>query len=71
MDIYQVIDGDYRSSACPLGKTQCLFADCIFRGRISEILAELHDKLASIHLSDIVSQKEPACITKTGLAKKK
>ena len=58
MDIYRVIDGDVQPAACPLGKTKCLFRECIFRGRIGAILNELHEKLNGIHLSDFITQTE-------------
>lgn len=58
MDIYRVIDGEVQSTVCPLGKSKCLFRECIFHGRISGILAELHEKLNGIRLSDFITQTE-------------
>ncbi|HOG64581.1 MAG TPA: Rrf2 family transcriptional regulator [Spirochaetota bacterium] len=62
IEIYQIIDGTVHPGACPLGKTKCLFRECIFTGGINGILAELHDKLASITLADVIGHDGPEAV---------
>ena len=52
LDIYETIEGKVQRCACPLGKEECSFDECILGGEIGRLSSELYETYGTIKLSD-------------------
>ena len=52
LDIYEIIEGKVQHCACPLGREECSFDECIFSDDVGRLSSELYETYGKIKLSD-------------------
>jgi len=63
LDIYEVVEGKVEIGNCPIGKSDCMFAKCIFGKPLNAVAKEIYDILKGIKLSQFLKEYDSSAIS--------
>jgi Rrf2 family protein len=53
LDVYEAVEGPFRTGACPLGREVCPFKSCIFSGILTKANSDVKEYLRNKKLSEV------------------